>query len=138
MFFANVGMHWSIIYAPLLFIELILFGTALAFFLSATYVRLRDIGHIWDVVSQALFYATPILFPLTLAPIWAQKIIMLNPLAQTIQDLRHVLVSDQTKTIATVYGNQWIRIVPVAICIIVFIFSALYFRGRSKYFAEEI
>lgn len=138
MLFTKVGVSWQILFVPFLFAELIILGTAMAFFLSASYVKLRDIGHIWDVVSQALFYATPILFPLVLAPIWAQKIIMLSPLAQIIQDLRYVLVSDQTKTIVTVYGNQWIRIVPVTICILLFGTGALYFKRRSKYFAEEI
>ena len=138
MFIARVQLRWEALIAPFIFLELLLLGVALAFFLSAAYVKLRDIGYIWDIILLGLFYATPIFFPLVLAPLWAQKIIMLSPLAQSIQDLRYVLVSDQTKTIATVYGNQWIRLVPIAITIVLFITGALYFKHRSKYFAEEI
>ena len=32
---------------------------------SALYVRFRDIKPIWEVVLQALFYATPILYPIS-------------------------------------------------------------------------
>lgn len=138
MIIASVPLRWEIIFAPLLFTELLILGLALAFFLSATYVKLRDIGYVWDVVLQALFYATPIFFPLVLAPLWAQKIMMLSPLAQAIQDIRYVLVSENTKTIASVYGNNWIRVIPIIVCLALFIISALYFKSRSKYFAEEI
>lgn len=131
-------ISWKVIFVPLIFVELLIFGLALGFFLSATYVKLRDIGHIWDVILQALFYATPIFFPITLAPHWAQKIIMLNPLAQSMQDIRYLVISDRTTTIASVYGYSWIRIVPVLITIAIAIIAALYFRKRSKFFAEEI
>ena len=33
--------------------------------LSALYVRFRDVAIIWVVVAQVLFYATPILYPVT-------------------------------------------------------------------------
>lgn len=133
---SDVG--WSILLAPLVFLELFAFSLALAFFLSATYVRLRDIGHIWDVIMQALFYATPIFFPLTLAPLAIQKILILSPLAQSMQDLRYLIVSNDTTTIATVYGSGWVRIVPILITLIIVGFAAAYFRKRSRFFAEEI
>lgn len=123
---------------PLLLLEIFIFGAGLAFFLSAVFVKLRDIGHVWDVILQALFYATPILFPLALAPLWIQKILILSPLAQAIQDLRYILVSPQTPTIEDVYGTGLMRLVPIAISIFIAIFGALYFRKRSRFFAEEI
>jgi ABC-2 type transport system permease protein len=135
---SRVGVGLNVLFLPLLFIELFVFCLALALFLSSVYVKLRDIGYIWDVVLQALFYATPIFFPLHLVPLWGQKIVMLSPLAQTIQDMRFILVSNQTSTIGTVYGTAWIRIVPVAITLALFGISSTYFRKRSKYFAEEI
>lgn len=134
----GADINWTIVFAPLVFIELFVFCLALAFFLSATYVRLRDIGHIWDVIMQALFYTTPIFFPITMAPLFAQKILILSPLAQSMQDLRYLIVSNDTTTIATIYGNEWIRVVPVLITIATAAVASLYFKKRSKYFAEEI
>jgi ABC-2 type transport system permease protein len=134
----KVDLSIWLLLSPLLLIELFVFCLALAFLLGTLYVRLRDIGHVWDVMLQGLFYATPIFFPLSFAPIWAQKIITLNPLAQIVQDLRYVLISPKTPTIGTVYGNQVMRLVPIAIAICALIFSLLLFKKRSGYFAEEI
>jgi ABC-2 type transport system permease protein len=138
MIMSKVAISSSVILVPIVLVELILFGVAVSFFLATSYVKLRDIGYIWDVIMQALFYITPIFFPLTLAPIWAQKIIMLSPLSQAIQDIRFLLVSDKTVTISTVYGNDWIRVVPVTITIVSLILSLIYFKSQSKYFAEDI
>src|SRR3546814_12996672 len=44
----------------------------------------RDINYIWEVITQGAFYATPILYPITLIPEIAQKILILNPAAQVI------------------------------------------------------
>ncbi len=123
---------------PIFILELFIFALALGFFLSAAYVRYRDVGYIWEVVTQAAFYATPILYPLTLVPFEAAKIMMLNPVAQIIQDVRHVLVTDQAQTIDDFYGGSLIRLAPVSLAIILVVVTTIYFRRRSKYFAEEI
>lgn len=139
MVVAGVDIQIHILYAPLLFLELFVFSVAIGLFLSAVFVKLRDIGHIWEVLMQALFYLTPILFPLSFAPLWAQKILMLNPLAQIIQDMRFVVVSDSTTTISDVYGgNLAIRFVPILIVVIFFLAFSTYFRSKSKSFAEDI
>ena len=36
--------------------------------LSALYPRFRDTGIIWGVAVTALFYATPVLYPLEIVP----------------------------------------------------------------------
>lgn len=131
----NAGMLWT----PILLFELFIFALGIGFFLSATYVRLRDIGYIWDVAMQALFYLTPILFPLSFAPIWGQKILMLNPIAQIIQDLRYVLISQQSTIIEDVFsGNHFVRLIPAGIVIVTFLVSAYYFKRKALHFAEDI
>ena len=42
----------------------VVFVTGLAMLLSALYVRYRDVSPIWEVVVQAAFYASPILYPI--------------------------------------------------------------------------
>ena len=138
IFVGGHQFHLDVVLAPLVFLELFVLGMALAFFLSALYVRLRDIGYVWDVILQAMFYATPIFFPINLAPIWAQKILILNPVAQTLQDARYLLISHDTITITKVYGNSAMRLIPIALTLLLVVCAAAYFRARSKYFAEEI
>lgn len=134
----HVDIRAAIVFLPILILELFIFALALAFFLSAAFVRYRDINYIWEVIVQGAFYATPILYPLSLIPNSAAKILMLNPIAQIIQDVRYVLITPQTQTIAQVYGSRTIRLVPFATALILVVVSAWYFRSRSKYFAEEV
>lgn len=126
---------------PLLLLELFIFAVGLAFVLSTLFVRFRDLNYIWEVVMQAGFYATPVLYPMsyvTEKSIPAAKLLILNPLAQIIQDMRYLLVTKETLTIQNVYGSHQMRLVPVGIVIASFILFALYFKQRSKYFAEEV
>ena len=88
---------------------------------------------------QAAFYATPILYPLTRVPHQFAKYLILNPMAQIIQDSRYVLVTKQTQTIYQVFGgDKWIWLIPTSLTIMIAILASTYFRKRSKFFAEEV
>jgi len=136
----HVDVGINIIYVPLLILELFVFSIALAFFLSALFVRFRDVNYIWEVIMQAAFYATPIFYPLVAVPAshHLRQIVMLNPVAQIIQDIRFSLVTDHTPTIASVYGSGWVRAIPIATTVLLAVIAGSYFRSRSRYFAEEI
>lgn len=122
---------------PLLIIELFVLAISLGFILSAMFVKYRDVSYVWEVVLQAGFYATPILYPLSILAIKYQKLLMLNPMAQIIQDARWALVSHQTIT-----GWQILRlrfaIIPIILILIFVAIAIPYFKKQSKYFAENI
>ena len=138
MIFTGVELRATVIYLPLLIAELFVFSLAIAFFLSAAFVRFRDINYIWEVIMQGAFYATPILYPLSYVPDRIAKILILNPMAQIVQDVRYVLVTPDTETITTLYGTRLARLIPVAIVVVLALIASWYFRSRSKYFAEEV
>lgn len=138
MIFSRVDVGLSILLMPFIILELFIFSLAIGFLLSAAYVRLRDISHIWEVVMQGAFYATPILYPLSLLPIGAAKVLMLNPLAQIIQDARYVMVTTDTQTISGLFGTHKIRLISYGTVVVAALVAAWYFRTRSKYFAEEV
>jgi ABC-2 type transport system permease protein len=123
---------------PIIVLELFIFSLSMAFFLSAAFVRFRDVSYIWEVVIQGAFYATPILYPLSLVPLWAAKILMLNPMAQIIQDARYLLVTTESPTIADLYGSRAARMVPLLITLFLVTLATVYFKNRSKYFAENV
>lgn len=135
---SQVDITSRVLLLPLVLAELFLLSLAIAFFLSALFVRYRDIVYIWEVLMQGAFYATPILYPLSLVPDKAAKILLLNPVAQIIQDARYVLITPETLTIDQAYGTHWIRLVSLGTVVLLIIVSASYFRSRSKHFAEEI
>jgi ABC-2 type transport system permease protein len=149
MLIKGVNIEPMIMLLPLLIIELFVFSLALAFFLSAAFVRFRDVSHIWDVFIQGAFYATPIIYPLSIITGFTllsitftteaiQKILLINPMAQIIQDARYITVTQSEPTISSLFGTHWARLIPVGMTLMLVVFSALYFRKRSKYFAEEV
>jgi ABC-2 type transport system permease protein len=139
MALGHIGLTQNAVLMLPLIAELFIFSIAVAFFLSALFVRFRDISYIWEVIMQAAFYATPILYPLSLIPNDAAKLLILNPMAQIIQDARHGLITPQTDTIYQLYdGDKWIWAIPLGLSLIIVLMAAMYFRSRSKYFAEEV
>jgi ABC-2 type transport system permease protein len=141
MVFNGVALHFSIFLFPLYVIELYILALGLAFFLAGLNVKYRDTSHIWEIIMQAAFYATPIIYPLSVAidkSELAAKILMMNPVAQAIQDARYSLITHQTDTVASLFSNDIYTIVPLAIVSIVFVMGTLYFKRNSKYFAENI
>ena len=129
----------TIVWLPLILIEMYLFALGLSLFLSAAFVKFRDVSYIWEVILQGLFYLTPILYPIALITnANLQKLLMLSPLAQAIQDARYFVVTHETKTMGGVFGNKWFVLLPYGIVIVTFVFGAWYFRRESKYFAENI
>ena len=139
MVFNHVAPHWSALLLIPLIGELFIVSIALAFFLSALFVKFRDVTYIWDVVVQAGFYATPILYPLVNVSHVIAKLLMLSPMAQIIQDARYVLVTHSQPTIGTLYDNNpLIWALPVGASVLMALCAALYFKKRSKYFAEEV
>ncbi len=123
---------------PLLLLELYAGALAVAFLLSAAFVKFRDISFIWEVFTQMFFYLTPILYPINfvLDRFKYGSYLLLNPLGQIIQDLRYILVTPQTRTTHEVFG--WYSLVPIAIVLLLMFVSVKYFRRESKYFAENV
>lgn len=121
-----------------LVLELFVLALALAFILSAVFVKLRDMNYIWEVVMQGLFYAIPIFYPLYMVPEKAVQLMLLNPIAQIIQDMRHVVVSPQSPTLGSVWQNGYMRALPIAVVVLIGLFSVYYFKKHSRSFAEEI
>ncbi len=129
-----------LIMVPLI-IELYVFALAIAFFLGALCVKLRDINYIWELVLQAGFYATPIFYPMVMVvktSVLASKVMLLSPVAQIIQDARWAAISTDTITIWNHIDKWYIQAVPMVIVIVTFVLSVIYFKRQSPTFAEEI
>lgn len=139
----GVVPSWTWLLVPLVLFEFYCLALGISFLLGAINVKYRDITSIWDVLTQALFYAVPIIYPITMIASTSEiaaKIILLNPIAQVIQDVRYLLITTETITTWGFIGDDkfFIKILPVAITIIILVWGSWYFRKKSKKFAEEI
>lgn len=139
MIISHVGITSTVAWLPLILIEVYILAFGLSLFLAAAYVKYRDINYIWEVILQAGFYATPILYPLSrITNVTLQKAIMLNPMAQAIQDARYSVVTHQTLTIYSLFHDSWHIMLPFLTVIIILVVGVTYFRSQAKYFAENI
>ena len=138
----GVDIQWTILLLPLSILQIYILALAIAFLLSAIYVKYRDIGHLWEVFLQGLFYATPIIYPLALlidnASIVVAKVLLLSPPAQIIQDARYSTISQSTGTTFGLIDNVFIALIPYLATLAIGVFAVFYFRKRQKYFAEQV
>lgn len=67
---------------------------AFSLFTAPLYVKFRDLISIWEVVLSALFYATPIIYPLHIFPPFIQKIVLFNPIAFIIHFSKESLIAN--------------------------------------------
>ena len=149
----GVDLHWSVLLLPINILFLYVFAQAIAFFLAAIYVKYRDISHIWEVIMQGAFYATPILYPVqmlagpkakTAADVldsshhWVAQILMLNPVAATVQDMRYNVVTHQAITTWQLFSNILWQLIPYFIIAMVVVVAVFYFKKQQKYFAENV
>lgn len=127
------------LWLPIIIAEIYVLGLGLSLILATAFVKYRDISYVWEVVMQAGFYITPILYPLTLItnPDF-QKVLLLNPMAQAIQDARFAVVTHETLTMSKVYATSLMHLVPIAMCFIFLVIGLLYFKKEAKDFAENL
>lgn len=142
--FSHAHFTWRIILVPLNIAELYMLALGIAMILATLFVWFRDMQHIWEVVLQALFYAVPIIYPIsmiqTMSPQYGRtisKLMMMNPAAQAIMDVRHNLISpENVPTIWTMIKTWYIQLIPLTITMLLFGFGILLFRRYNYKFAE--
>lgn len=88
----NHYLHWTIIFAPLVFLPLIIISLGFAWMLASLGVFLRDVGQTIGIFTTILMYISPVFFPISAMPEKYRPIIMANPLSFIIEQAREVLI----------------------------------------------
>ena len=122
---------------PLFAIELYILVLGVSLLLSALFVFHRDLGHIWEIFMQLLVYGSAVMFPLSLIhQSWGQTLILLNPIAQIIEDVRHALVTPYVSSSVDVM--HWFYLVPVGLAVLVLGLGYAVFTRLTPRFAEYL
>ena len=109
--------------------------------LSVLYVRFRDVAIIWTVVAQVLFYATPILYPITAFQTRpTEHLLMINPLAVIFEQVRvWVLPEPQTRRPRSRRPAAGSGLLPAAAIFVgVCVFGAWIFNREAPRIAEDL
>ncbi|HEX2233935.1 MAG TPA: ABC transporter permease [Thermoleophilaceae bacterium] len=113
----EVMWTWLLVVVPLAL--LVVLATGVGMLLSALYVPFRDVRPIWDVVSQGLFYATPVFYPVELVLDVSQeatRVVLANPLAAIIVEARHLVTGSSPSAAEAMGGAAWLAL-PATILI---------------------
>ena len=122
---------------PLLVLQLYLFILGLALLVSTLFVRFRDIGPIWELVAQLMLFASPIMYPITILPEWAERLAMLNPFVQVLQDVRRIILGSD-EALGTLTSSAWMHVATIVLTFGTLLFGLWVYRHDAPSFAEKV
>jgi ABC-2 type transport system permease protein len=110
----GVTPAWTWLLFPFVVVVLFVFTAAVSMLLSVLYVRFRDVAIIWMVLAQALFYATPVLYPVeAFKNETYEHLLMINPLAVIFEQARVWVLEPHAPTAVEAAGG-WLGLLPAA------------------------
>ena len=89
----------TIIILPILLVLLCIFTLGISMPLSALNIKYRDVRIIWTVITQALFFLTPIFYQIDFLPKPLSDFVRLNPLAVLIESAHNALLFNKIPSI---------------------------------------
>jgi ABC-2 type transport system permease protein len=127
----GVDPMWTWLLLPVLLVALFTLTTSVAAILSALYPRFRDTAIIWGVSVTALFYATPVLYPLDIVSGTLRDVISLNPLTPLFELARKWVIDP-----AAPAPELWLA--PLVIFILLCVLAVWVFDREAPRIAEEL
>ncbi len=138
---AGVEPQWTWLLVPIPLMFLMLFAVGVSLMLSSLFVSFRDVQPIWEVILQALFYATPVIYPIE---VLAEKnesishVALMNPVATVIQETRHFVLGGDTPSAADAIGDPALLLVPLFIVLAVAVAGYVIFDRLAPRVAERL
>jgi ABC-2 type transport system permease protein len=109
---SGVTPTWSWLLFPLIALALTVLISGTSLLLSVANLRVRDTPQVWAVFSRALFYATPILYPVEFAiDAGLRPLLIVNPLAPIVAQARVWLIQpDAPNAVEMAGGWGWLAV----------------------------
>ena len=150
---------------PLIILMLSVLITGVSMLLSALFVKFRDISPIWEVLSQILFYSSPVILPAEtvredlihgtrhvvhiggVAHVvyrhvqldrFLYHVYTLNPLVAIFQQFRHAMVNRATLSAGQIMGSWAALLEPLALVTALFVIGFWIFNREAPHIAEDL
>lgn len=129
------NVSWTFLLLPYLLVLLAAFAMGIGLLLAMLNVRYRDVAYLVTIVLNLLFYATPIIYPITLVPeTWrgdvpVRDLYELNPLTQFVEAFRDVVYLLQAPSLGRL-------LFLTVVSAVVFLVGFAYFQRGSRDVAE--
>ncbi len=132
VFMASFGLAptAALLSLPIWIVMLVVLSMGVGFWLSALNVQYRDVRHALGFVVQVWLFASPVVYPSSLADgIW-RYVLALNPATGLIDGFRWSLLGEPTPRPE--------HLLSLAVGLALFVGGAVYFRAVERHFADVI
>lgn len=92
MLATRAEFHVTLILVPVVLLYFFFFTLGIGMILSVMVVYFRDVEYLYGVFLSIFMYASPIMYPISIVPDWAQKIIAINPLTSYVDIFRQCVM----------------------------------------------
>ena len=108
------NVSWTAIVVVPIFALMACFGFGIGLVLGLANIRFRDVNYLVGIGLQVLFYATPIVYPLSIVPPEYQRFMELNPIGSFVYSMRQVLYTLEMPTL----GNWVVMVLSAVISLV--------------------
>lgn len=122
---------WRVLLLPLFALLACVITLACGLWVSALYVKYRDVGHVLPLFIQLWMFVSPILYPASKVPEAWRFLYSLNPVVSVVQGFRWALIPGFQVDFALFMPS-------LAIVLVIFVGGLLYFRSMERVFADVI
>lgn len=122
---------WRILSLPLFAALAATITLAAGLWISALYVKYRDVGHILPMLIQLWMFVSPILYPVSKVPESWRALYAMNPVVSVVEGFRWALIPG--------FQVDFTMFLPsLGVVFVVFIGGLIYFRSMERTFADVI
>ncbi|RII27954.1 MAG: sugar ABC transporter permease [Geobacter sp.] len=90
--FASASLPWTMVFAPVVMLPLLLMTLGVSWFLASFGVFVRDVAQSIGVLTTILMFLTPIFYPVSAIPEKFRIFIYMNPLTFVVEQMRAILI----------------------------------------------
>jgi ABC-2 type transport system permease protein len=135
----GVTPTWTWLLMPIILVLLIVLTAAVSTYLSALYVRRRDVAIIWSVFATALFYGSAVLYPVSIVPAGLLRdLLFFNPLVSLFVQTNKWFIDPDAQSAAEAAGG-WVHLIPAGVIFVgVCVVAVWFFNREAPRIAEEL
>lgn len=120
---------WRVVTLPLFLLLVAATALGVGLWLSALNVRYRDVGHLMPFVIQSWFYASPVIYPVTMIPEQWRVLYSLNPMVGVLEGFRWALLGKDAPRLDVMAASAGAVLVSLVV-------GAFYFKRMERTFAD--
>ena len=124
-------LSWTMLLLPMTLLPLLLLSAGVSFLVSSLGVYLRDVQQLVGIVTQMLFFMTPIFYPVSLVPEGLRWILYINPLSTVVEQTRQLFLYGQIPSMGLCLGM-------FIVSLVVFQLGLAWFVKTKKGFADVL